>query len=239
MIEEKLKILEIVKDLTSQQVDDLIKNTEKLWSYLNTDEPLNCIKKQEASRPVIEIISEKVDSDKTLTDPLKKEYTKHMLVSNFIEDQLEKGLNKLCFEIDKKLGIKDKNYQQISDKLQALYMNNLVALDDKHCAFSSGDYVSEMNNDDEPKKPCTDKIILTGIEEKDKEIIQELNEKYKQDIDFSKKELKKLYYVNKTAKNNYDDVPSISEERIDRFKQIEKNVKNFFTNLEKNIPTNE
>lgn len=35
MIEEKLKILEIVKDLTSQQVDDLIKNTEKLWKYIH------------------------------------------------------------------------------------------------------------------------------------------------------------------------------------------------------------
>lgn len=246
MKEEKIKILEIVKDLTSQQVDDLIKNTEKLWKYLCVGSLLEPAVQQKNSKPIIDIINEKVESDKTLKDPLKKEYTKHMLVSNYIENELKKGIQKLCFEIDDKLGVSGEFNKQLQSSLEELFLKNLVPDGDDHCRFSSGDYESKVI-DSEPKSIKVNKIILTDRDDKDKEILETLIENKEKDIDsskiFSSTPVKQSIFhkfpVGKCGKNTDKNLkPLESDERQD-FKKIEENVKKFFRDLDKNIPSDE
>jgi len=184
MNELKYELFKLALSKSEDEIKNAIDVTQKLLLFLEIEKPVE-VKNQ---RPFIDIINEKIESDKTLKDPLKKEYTRHLLISNFINNELKVGIEKLCLDIDKKLGVSAPK-EFCTDQLSKIFMESLEVDGDK-CVMSSKGYESSFveEKDRRPlKKPTT---ILTGIEEKDKEILTELIEKYDNDVESSNVNIK-------------------------------------------------
>lgn len=180
MNELKYELFKLVLSKSSEEINEALVVTQKLLNFLEVEKPIE-LKNQ---RPIIDIINEKIESDKTLRDPLQKEYTRHRLVSDFVSNELEVGIQKLCLDIDKRLGVPPlKDY--ISDKLAETVMNSLE-VDGNKCCVSSKGYESPFTEEDTKEKTYSNpKTILTGNEEKDKQILTELIEKYDEDVESS------------------------------------------------------
>ena len=179
MNDVKYELFKLALSKSEDEIKNAVDVTKNLLHFLEVETPVE-VKNQ---RPIIDVINEKIESDKTLKDPLVKEYNRHLLVSNFINNELKVGIEKLCLDIDKKLGVSPSK-EQCSDKLVEILMNSLEVYGNE-CVVSSKGYESDFVEKPKTTEPKP-KTILTGIEEKDKKILTELLEKYEGDIEAAK-----------------------------------------------------
>ena len=227
MNELKYELFKLALSKSEDEIKSAVDVTQKLLLFLEIEKPVE-VKNQ---RPIIDIINEKIESDKTLKDPLVKEYNRHRLISDYINNELKVGIEKLCLDIDKKLGVSPPK-EFCTDQLSKIFMESLEVDGDK-CRMSSKGYESPITEEEERKHHIKSKTILTGIEEKDKAIISELKEKYEDDIkasnnDFKRKDYETFfpsYPPGKMAKPNINKSFSVTNEpQIFDLKTEQKNV---------------
>lgn len=228
MNDVKYELFKLALTKSEDEIKNAVDVTKNLLVFLEVEKPVE-IKNQ---RPIIDVINEKIESDKTLKDPLVKEYNRHRLISDYINNELKVGIEKLCLDIDKKLGVSAPK-EFCTDQLSKIFMESLEVDGDK-CRMSSKGYESPFVEEEHKHKQHTkSKTILTGIEEKDKDIISELKEKYEDDIKASNNDIKRKGYntffpsypPGKMAKTNITKSLNVANEpKIFDLKKEQKNV---------------
>lgn len=227
MNDVKYELFKLALSKSEDEIKNAVDVTKNLLVFLEVEKPVE-VKNQ---RPIIDVINEKIESDKTLKDPLVKEYNRHRLISDYINNELKVGIEKLCLDIDKKLGISPPK-EFCTDQLSKIFIESLEVDGDK-CRMSSKGYESPIVEEEEYKQHTKSKTILTGIEEKDKDIISELKEKYEDDIKASNNDLKRKGYntffpsypPGKMSKTNITKSLSVANEpKIFDLKKEQKNV---------------
>lgn len=207
--ETKLEALNLVKNLNNSEVDELISNAQKVLNFVEYYVGDCPNKLQEKKEKFIEVVDRQLNQY-NYKDPLRKEYARHAIVADYIDQRLKTGIQELCKQIDEEIGEEYttvKPEYKTGEKLGNVYINGLVP-DGKESVFSSGDYVSPSAEKDseglrvkypsfacseepERKEECEKighkpKIILTHREKVDKELLRAMNEKVQEDIQRSK-----------------------------------------------------
>ena len=95
MNELKYELFKLALSKSEDEIKNAVDVTKNLLVFLEIENPVE-VKNQ---RPIIDVINEKIESDKTLKDPLAKEYTRHRLISDYINNELKDPDHNDCCRI--------------------------------------------------------------------------------------------------------------------------------------------
>ena len=194
--ETKLEALNVAKQYNAGDLDELLNNAQKVLNFLEYYVG-DCPNKLEEKREkFINVVNSRLNQFE-YKDPLKKEYARHAIVSQYIDERLRNGISELCKQIDEEVGeeyAKVNSEYKPDEKLAEVFMKGLVPSTNPFlktspdATFSSGEYVSpddqskvsasyEYNNSKRPERG----LILTEREEIDKKILKELIDNLSED----------------------------------------------------------
>lgn len=212
--ETKLEALNIAKQFNAGDLDELLNNAQKILTFLeyyvgDCDNELS-----EKKEKFIDVVNDRLNKF-DYKDSLKKEYARHAIVSEYINNRLGQEMIKVCKKIDSEIGEDyskiDSEYKPI-DKLSKVYIEGLVPSGEHNAVFSSRDYQSTYNEQESNDSVYSKSdIFLTEREEIDKKMIKELIENIPQDIksNTNPKSLTPLVDIFIKARNEVSQIPMI------------------------------